>query len=33
MMRDGVGEKELMKVPGVGKVMAKKIVAVFGEGG
>lgn len=31
-MREGVGVKELSRVKGVGKVMAKKIVDVFGEG-
>lgn len=30
-MKDGVGEKELCRVPGVGKVMARRILEVFGE--
>lgn len=29
-MREGVGEKELCEVPGVGKVTAKRILEVFG---
>lgn len=32
-MREGVGLKELMKVKGVGKVVAQRILDVFGEGG
>ncbi len=31
-MAEGVGMKELLQVKGVGKVAAKKILAVFGEG-
>lgn len=31
-MKDGIGEKELTGVPGVGKVTAKKIIDVFGQG-